>query len=239
MNPFMSTPLAANTQAEITGLLEAQQKALILFDQAVDRQLMRAGSHESELNQQIYDLAFELFGIRKYWHKRIVRAGKNTLAPYRENPPDLLIQEDDIVFLDFGPVFEEWEADVGRTYVLGNDPRKHRLKADVERAFLAGKAYFETHRNTITCSELYHYIRTLALEGGWDYEVPHAGHLIGRFPHERMPDDPTELYIRPDNHTKMAALNEHGQPRHWILEVHFLDIEHEIGAFVEELLTIS
>jgi Xaa-Pro dipeptidase len=40
----------------------------------------------------------------------IVRAGKNTLLPYDENPPDLTIGEDDILFLDLGPVFEQWES---------------------------------------------------------------------------------------------------------------------------------
>jgi hypothetical protein len=54
-----------------------------------------------------------MYGISRYWHKRIVRAGRNTLAPYDENPPDLTVGEDDIVFLDLGPVFEQWEADSG------------------------------------------------------------------------------------------------------------------------------
>jgi hypothetical protein len=35
------------------------------------------------------------------------RGGRNTLAPFDENPPDLIVGEDDIVFLDLGPVFEE------------------------------------------------------------------------------------------------------------------------------------
>ena len=88
-----------------------------------------------ELNQQIFELAFELFGIEKYWHKRIVRAGANTLKPYDENPPDLLIKDDDIIFFDFGPIFEDWEADFGRTYVIGNDPYKIKLKNDIERIY--------------------------------------------------------------------------------------------------------
>ena len=32
-----------------------------------------------------------------------------------------IIADDDILFLDFGPIFEEWEADFGRTFVLGDD----------------------------------------------------------------------------------------------------------------------
>ncbi len=80
----------------------------------------------------------------KYWHKRIVRAGHNTLAPYNENPPDLTVAEDDIVFLDLGPVFEEWEADFGRTYVVGDDPVKQKLCRDIEEAFAKGKTIFST-----------------------------------------------------------------------------------------------
>jgi hypothetical protein len=29
---------------------------------------------ESRLNQELYDLAKQMFGISTYWHKRIVRA---------------------------------------------------------------------------------------------------------------------------------------------------------------------
>jgi hypothetical protein len=41
-----------------------------------------------------------MFAISRYRHKRIVSAGRNTLAPYAENPPDLTVGEDDILFLD-------------------------------------------------------------------------------------------------------------------------------------------
>ena len=50
-----------------------------------------------------------------------------TLARYDENPPDLTVGKAVILFLDLGPVFEEWEADFGRTFVLGSDPVKLKL----------------------------------------------------------------------------------------------------------------
>jgi len=100
-------------------LLQAQQKPDELFRAVEAQGLIRPNVLETRLNQDIYDLAKHMFGISTYWHKRIVRAGRNTLAPYDENPPDLLVGEDDIMFLDLGPVFEEWEADFGRTFVLG------------------------------------------------------------------------------------------------------------------------
>src|ERR1700722_4802642 len=128
-------------QARANELLEAQTKAEALFREIEARGLIRPCITETDLNADIYALAKEMYGITTYWHKRIVRAGKNTLLPYAENPPDLTIGEDDILFLDLGPVFEEWEADFGRTFVIGNDPAKLKMKKDVELAFAAGKRY--------------------------------------------------------------------------------------------------
>jgi hypothetical protein len=107
-----------------SNLIEAENKAKILFETIANRSLIRAGKSENQINNEVFKLAEELFGITKFWHKRIVRSGPNTLFPYNENPPDLIIQENDILFFDFGPIFELWEADLGRTYVLGNDPYK-------------------------------------------------------------------------------------------------------------------
>jgi Metallopeptidase family M24 len=112
--------MVATEEQRASELLEAQAKAEALFHAVEARGLIRAGISENNLNAEIYALAQEMYGIRTYWHKRIVRAGKNTLLPYDENPPDLTIGEDDILFLDLGPVFEQWEADFGRTVSLSN-----------------------------------------------------------------------------------------------------------------------
>src|SRR5438552_188514 len=108
--------------SKIQNLIQAEKKAAHLFKEIEDRKLVQPGKTEHQLSNEVINLAFELFGIKKYWHKRIVRAGRNTLLPYKDNPPDLVLQKDDILFFDFGPVFEEWEADFGRTYVIGSDP---------------------------------------------------------------------------------------------------------------------
>jgi Xaa-Pro dipeptidase len=112
-------------------LMEAEQKAAQLFKAIEGSGMICPGKSERELNNEVFELAFELFGIEKYWHKRIVRSGANTLHPYDENPPDMIVQSDDILFFDFGPIFEDWEADLGRTYVIGSDPYKHKLKNDI------------------------------------------------------------------------------------------------------------
>jgi Xaa-Pro aminopeptidase len=219
-------------------LRAAQAKAETLFHEIVARQLIRAGIFETQLNEEIYALAKELFGVTTYWHKRIVRAGSNTLLPYADNPPDRLIAKDDILFLDFGPVFEDWEADFGRTFVLGPDPFKHKLRVDVEDAFAKGKKYFQTTPDA-TASGLFNYVLDLAKEAGWEFGAQMAGHLIGQFPHERIAGDKISLYIHPENHAPIRTPGPDGLTRHWILEIHFVDRERQIGGFFEELLTVE
>src|SRR5882757_7717998 len=95
-------------------LIAAQNKAAALFAEVVETGLIRAGKLESELTEEIHSLARSRFGLRRHWHKRIARSGPNTLLTYYDDPADRRITEDDIVYLDFGPVFDEWEADFGR-----------------------------------------------------------------------------------------------------------------------------
>jgi hypothetical protein len=179
-----------------------------------------------------------MYGISTYWHKRIVRAGRNTLQPYDENPPDLTLQADDILFLDLGPVFEEYEADFGRTFVLGDDPVKLKLQKDIALAFADGKRYFHQHPE-LTSGEFFRYVHSLAGHYGWEFGGPIAGHLIGQFPHERIPEDKVTLYVHPASNLLMRSLNEKDEERHWILEIHFVDRAREIGGFYEELLTVG
>jgi len=231
-------PAGKFEEQRVAELCAAQDKAVRLFSEIERRGLIRAGIRETQLNGDIYELAREMYGITTYWHKRIVRAGKNTLAPYAEDPPDLTIGEDDIIFLDLGPVFEDWEADFGRTFVIGSDPRKLKLRDDVGRAFAEGKRYFHQTAD-IKASELFAHAVGLAHKFGWEFGGPIAGHLIGQFPHEKIAGDKVTLYIHPGSNLPMRSLNEKGQKRHWILEIHFVDREHEIGGFFEELLTVN
>ncbi|HEY0702002.1 MAG TPA: M24 family metallopeptidase [Candidatus Acidoferrales bacterium] len=219
-------------------LLEAQQKADRLFKEIERHGIIRPGVAETQVNQDIYDLAERMYGISTYWHKRIVRAGRNTLAPYDENPPDLTISHDDILFLDLGPVFEDWEADFGRTFVVGSDPVKLKLRDDVARGFADGKRYFDEHPD-ITAAELFRHAEDLACKYGWEFGGPIAGHLIGQFPHERIPGDKISLYVHPDNPLRMRDLDADGKERIWILEIHFVDRVRGIGGFYEELLSVG
>ncbi len=227
------------TEDERAGrLLDAQAKAVALFDEVVARGIIAAGRGEQEASDQIRDLANEMFGTSRHWHKRIVRSGPHTLSPYRENPPDRIIEADDIVFADFGPIFEEFEADLGRTYVLGGDPVKHRLAADLPVIFGAGRRYFAGHPG-ITGAQLYAEVARLAGEAGWSLGGVHAGHLIGEFPHEKIDGADIESYIAPGNTTLMRRHDKTGRLCHWILEIHLTDIARRFGGFYEQLLDLG
>jgi Xaa-Pro aminopeptidase len=157
------------------------------------------------------------------------------MLTYHEEAPDRRLEAEDIVFLDFGPVFDNWEADFGRSYVLGSDPRKRQLVADIGQAFELGQRYYESEPD-LTAGGLYDYVVRLAAEHGWKFGAPTAGHPVDAFPHER---DPERRYsIRTGNAVRLRDPLPDGTPRHWILEIHFVDADRGYGAFCEELLTV-
>lgn len=230
-------PPAGDADGSARFLLEAQEKAIGLFEEVVSRGLIAPGKLESELSDEIHALAKSRFGLRRHWHRRIARAGENTLLTFHDQPPDRRIGIDDVVYLDFGPVFDAWEADVGRTYAVGSDPVKQRLVGDIAAAFQKGR---ELYRRTpaLTAGDLYDYVAALARESGWTFGASSAGHLIGRFPHERESGDPRRFTIRRGNPQSLREADAKGMPRHWILEIHFVDRDRRFGGFHEELLTV-
>ncbi|KAF2154551.1 Creatinase/aminopeptidase [Myriangium duriaei CBS 260.36] len=175
-------PAEQTEASRLASLLDAQEKANALF--AEIEPLIRPGISEKALSDSIHKLGQDRHGVRTHWHKRVVRSGENTLRPFQDNPPDRIIGEDDILVVDLGPVFEKWEADFGRTYVLGNDPEKERLRRSLEPMWWKVKAVWD-QREDMTGEELYDTARKMAEEEGWKWGADIAGHIVGDFPHER------------------------------------------------------
>ncbi|MET7637214.1 M24 family metallopeptidase [Streptomyces sp. NPDC005438] len=228
----------AEEARRVEGLVSAQGKAVELFAEVEARGLVAPGAGEREVSDRIRDLANEMFGTTRHWHKRIVRSGPNTLFPYRDNPPDRVIDEDDVAFVDFGPIFEEYEADFGRTYVFGDDPDKRRLLDDLPSVFDAGREVFAADPD-ITGRRLHAEVSRLAAEAGWEIGTWHTGHLVGEFPHETNEGARVRSYVTPDNDTRLRGVDRAGRVRHWILELHFVDREREFGGFYEQLLDLA
>ncbi|KAH7143781.1 peptidase M24, structural domain-containing protein [Dactylonectria macrodidyma] len=218
-------------------LLDAQSKAIGLFEE-IERDLIRPGISEKELNDKIHELGAQRHGVKTHWHKRVIRSGPNTLRPFEDNPPDRIIQEDDILVVDLGPVFESWEADFGRTYVQGNDPYKKKLRDALEPIWLKVKEQYSKNPD-MTGEELYEIASKTAEQDGWKFGAPIAGHIVGSFPHERIPRDKISLYIAKGNNNSMNSVGKDGHKRHWILEIHLHDKERGFGGFYEQLLTVD
>jgi Xaa-Pro dipeptidase len=211
-------------------LMEAESKALRLFSLIEERGFIRSGISEKQLNDEIYALAQSEFGIEKFWHKRIVRAGLNTIHPYDENPPNRLIEEDDIVFLDLGPIFEGWEADIGRSYCIGSDPDKLRIIQDAEYCWFELRNYLLDNASQATGADAFKKAQELAEKKGWIFGGEIAGHLIGEFPHKAISPEKSENYFHP---LKNNLIFQPGI--HWIIEIHLIDSSKSFGAFYEQV----
>jgi Xaa-Pro dipeptidase len=218
-------------------LLDAQAKASQLFDEIERRIMIRPGVGEQELSDDIARLAADMFGVTRHWHRRIVRAGANTLQPFKEHPPDRAIAEDDIVFLDLGPIFEEWEADFGRTFVLGDDPHKMAVRDALPRVWDAGRRYFDDHPD-VTGAQLFAYVVGAARAEGFEWGSHIAGHLLGEFPHKKIAGDDVEWYIKPGSDKPMRRTDPTGRCCHWILEIHLVDRVRGFDGFYEQLLDV-
>lgn len=225
-------PVEENRRAELEC---AQTKALKLFDAIERNGLIRAGVTERAVEDEIGALAEREFGVTKHWHRRIVRAGLNSVTIAGDNPPVRTIAGDDIVYVDLGPVFEAWEADIGKSYVLGGDPQKHRLIADLPRIFADVQAYH--HRDpAMTGASLYAYAERAADNAGWRFGGKIAGHIVSEFAHALIPGDKALNRISPLNPKPMSDADGKGRDRHWILEIHLVARDGSFGGFYERLL---
>ena len=214
----------------------AESLALELLELSVEHGLLSPGQTELTASDGIRNLAEQQFGITHFWHKRIIRSGENTLHPYQVNPPVRTFDTDDILFIDFGPVLKKWEADVGRTYVIGDNPLKCLLRDDTEKIWTLGRDFALTNSN-ISGAELYSFMKEQAeLHGYFLGDQRHVGHLIGEFPHERIENDAAISYLTPSNTQPLNRRDLNGNQWHWILECHLVSPTLGVGGFFEQLL---
>jgi Xaa-Pro aminopeptidase len=221
--------------ARLARLIRAERRALALLDAIEAIGVIQPGRTEREVEQDIRQLAASSFGIERHWHRRICRAGANTLATALEDVPGRVIGEDDMVFLDLGPVLGEWEADVGRSYAVGGDPLKHRLCAELPVQFDRLTRRFRDDPD-ISGADLFACAVDSAQAAGWRFGGTIAGHIVGEFPHKSWPEPVNLSRIWPDNPEPLRGRDLQGRVRHWILEVHLVAPDGSFGGFYEQLL---
>lgn len=216
-------------------LIAAEARANALFDAIEATGAIAAGRTERDVEEAIRELAEQCFGVTQHWHRRIVRSGPHTLTTAFDHPDDRTIEPDDTVYVDLGPVFEPWEADIGRTYALGADADRRRLVADLPRVFDQVQAHYDASPQ-ITGAQLYAFAQGAAEDAGWAFGGRIAGHLVGEFPHHTWPPEFSRRWIAPGNDEPMRGTDHLGRARHWILEIHLVDQARTFGGFYERLL---
>jgi len=225
----------ADDQARLTHLIAAEERALTMLGAIESAGFVAPGRSESAIDSDIAALAEREFGVSRHWHKRLVRTGLNTLCGFADNPPERSIEANDTVYLDLGPVFEEWEADIGQTYAVGDHPARHALIAALPEMFEQVRAHANANRD-ITGADLYAFACSAAERRDYIFGGKIAGHTIGEFPHLTWPDAREHTRIYPDNPTRLSDPDHLGRQRFWIIEIHLVAPDRSFGGFYERLL---
>ncbi|MBL8547683.1 MAG: aminopeptidase P family protein [Hyphomonadaceae bacterium] len=219
----------------LANLIAAEERALEMLAAIEAAGFIQPGRRESEVDTDIATLAERDFGVTRHWHKRLVRTGANTLCVFADNPEERTIGDNDTIYLDLGPVFAEWEADIGQTYAVGADPAHHALIAALPEVFEATRAHANANPD-ITGADLYAHATNIAEQRGYIFGGKIAGHTVGEFPHLTWPGDRDHARIAPANPTRLSDPDHLGRKRFWIIETHLIAPDRAFGGFYERLL---
>lgn len=180
------------------------------------------GMNEAHGNQRI-EKVLKSMGA-KHWHRPHLRFGKNTTLNYAEiSDPEVVLGSDDIYFIDIGPVWNGYEADAGKTFVIGTDPLKLQAARDVEEIFARTRDYWKTAG--ATGIGLYAYAEELARQKGWILgREMMSGHRLSDFSHS--------VYFK----GKLGDVDFAPSSDTWVLEIHLIHPDRKFGAFYEDLL---
>ncbi len=160
--------------------------------------------------------------VEKQWHPPKLRFGPNTICNFKDVSIPYVLKEEDIFFVDIGPVVEGHEADYGETFSIGSN-------FDLKFICEAQKTVFHEvadhwRKTKATGPELYAFAESRARARDLILNPGQDGHRIGDFPHH--------VHFR-------GGLTEYSEelvPNAWILEIHLWGPGKRYGAFFEDLL---
>jgi Xaa-Pro aminopeptidase len=204
----------------IGAMQAAQQQALQVLQQLAGQ--LQPGMTEPQATAMAEAL-LQQAGAECHWHPPIVRFGRNTAKIYSEaSDPAVVLQADDIFFVDIGPVFAGHEADVGATFCLGTNPRHHAVQQAVHQVFDQVAAYWRS--TGCSGAALYEFAATAAAAHQLVLNHQIKGHRVGDFPHK--------LYAS----GQLAGCDGEVRSGIWVLEIQLLDPQSGLGGFVEQVL---
>ena len=133
------------------------------------------------------DVGADLAGLlRRFDHSQVdftvVGSGPNGANPHHEIGPRV-IQDGDMVVLDFGGLKHGYGSDTTRTVHVGGPTAEEREVHDVVRQ--AQQAGFEAVRPGVECQEIDRAARAVITDAGYgEYFIHRVGHGIGLTTHE-------------------------------------------------------
>jgi Xaa-Pro aminopeptidase len=169
---------AVKDAAEIELLAAAGAAADAAYDQIVDVRF--AGRREREIGTQLAAL------LREHGHSQVdftvVGSGPNGANPHHEMG-ERVIEEGDMVVLDFGGLKDGYGSDTTRTVHVGEPTDEERDVFAIVRQ--AQRAAFEAVRPGIACQEIDRVARRVIDDAGYGERFIHrTGHGIGLTTHE-------------------------------------------------------
>jgi methionyl aminopeptidase len=183
---------------------------------------VEVGMAEEDAKATARDILSTL-GMRRGWHHIIVRFGPNTTKDFMaRSEPGVVLGENDIFFIDIGPVYEDCEGDAGDTFVVGDDPDHHRAKLEVRTIWNEVRDKWFTEG--VTGKELYEFATERTENLGWKLNLDLSGHRLSDYPHSAHYDGP------------LADIDFRPSPNLWVLEIAIIHPERKFGAFYEDLL---
>jgi Xaa-Pro aminopeptidase len=170
----------------------------------------------------LLEKALDDSGIQKKWHPTKLRMGTNTIKSFRDISEEYTLKENDIFFLDIGPVYFNHEGDYGETFVVGANPDLMKLADATKTIFQSTSNMWKEKK--LTGKELYEFATSEAKKLNLTLNTNMYGHRVGDFPHAV--------------HTKanLGNIPFTPSPNLWILEIHLIDEKLNRGAFFEDVL---
>lgn len=212
-------PQAVGPHFQLVTMQQAQQWALALLADIATA--IKPGMTEQAANALARQL-LDAGGAEQHWHPPIVRFGANTCKIFSEaSAPDTMLGDDDVFFIDIGPVWHGHEADVGATYAVGDSTEAHAIVQAVDWVFEQVAAQW---RQGVAGTELYGFAQASARQQGYVLNHQIKGHRVGDFPHK--------LYAS----GTLGDLEGDAIPGIWVLEIQLKHPTLPIGAFKEQVL---
>jgi methionine aminopeptidase len=172
---------------------------------------------------KIYKELCSKFPLEKQWHPAKLRFGPNTLCQFKDVSVPYILGEEDVFFIDIGPVIDGHEADYGETFTVGKNFDHRNIAETSKKVFQEVADFWKIQR--CTGEELYLYAQERAEFYGYELSMGSDGHRIGDFPHH--------IHFKGG----MPEVMEEIIPNAWILEIHLHNREKTFGAFFEDILT--